>query len=185
MDAVLLEELADRVSRGQVVWASSLTRLLQLLGRPDDGRYVLSEPWAILTAFQSGDTLANNRARNRDVKAQLERSGVSCYVLVGHWLEAPEDLTYEEARHGNKLIRIREEALFCRPGQSDVPIAEVARRATRASQQLASIVSDGQVVWIQAVDGHVWPVGADINVQDLESAYRKMRGQRAHPFEFV
>jgi hypothetical protein len=184
VDAVALDDLADRLAR--VVWASSLTRLLQLLGQPEQGnRYALSEPWAILTAFRPGDELADNRQLNRRLKAALEAAGLSCYVLVGHWLEAPEGQTFDEAQHGNTLVHIREEALFCRSARANVEIDQAVRNATKATGQYAMMVSDGHVVWIRTQDGSVAPVGADLTIAKLEDAYRKMRGQREHPFAFV
>jgi hypothetical protein len=104
-------------------------------------------------------------------------------VLVGHWLQVPDGSTPEEARHEDRMTRVREESLFGCADDADT-IERAIQQVGPKVFQGASIMSNGSAVWTSFGDNTIAPIGTRIAVRDLEAAYRRMRGQR-HTFKFV
>lgn len=185
--ASALEDLQET----QLVEASSLTRILRMVGHDDrqENDVDVLHPFAILTAFRSDAGSEVNDRRLSQMEDLLKRAGVKTYRLTGNWLEPPEGMTFDEAEIAQKLVHIKEDSVFCVPEKGlDMDFeafeAVVTRQADRYEQD-AIIMSDGQTVWLRFKDGHLKSLGDHIQVDVLEHAYKTMRNQKEHPFVFA
>jgi hypothetical protein len=175
----LIAEVLRRVR----VEASSLTRILRLIGKPDQDGIEVLRPFGIVTAFQTGVSLEVNNQRLNQMSEKLGRSGVKTYRLQGNWLE--QGLSPDEAK---KPVKVREDALFC-VVQSDDDIdfeafsQAIIRQADRFNQA-AVILSDGANIWLRFKDGHTKDFGDTADVATLQQAYQQMRAQQEHTFTF-
>lgn len=182
-----LQELAAT----QLVQASSLTRVLRMVGHDDrqENDVDVLHPFAILTAFRSDVPSEVNERRLHQMEDLLKRAGIKTYRLTGNWLEPPEGMTFDEAEIAQKLVHIKEDSVFCVPDENlDMDFkafeAVVTRQADRYEQE-AIIMSDGATVWLRFKDGHLKSLGDHIQVDVLEHAYKAMRNQKEHPFVFA
>lgn len=187
---VVLDQAADKLE-SQLVKASSLTRILRMIGHDDrvQNDIDVKKPFAILTAFRSDLSSGANTLRLQQMAEILARAQIKTFELKGHWLEAPEGMTFDEAEIAQKLIHIEEQSLFAVP-KRDVEMdfetfqGAVTRQADRYDQD-AIIMSNGETVWLRFKDGHMKSLGDRIQVDVLENAYKAMRGQKEHPFVFA
>lgn len=188
--------LLDRAAKAlESVEASSLTRVLMLVGKQIGQDVRIDSPFAIMTAYRSDLRSDANAKRLNQMESMLGRNGIRSYRLSGDWLEAPEGQQFDQAQQEGALIHITEDALYCIP-EPDVAFEdfEIAciRQADRFDQDAIILGSGGPKrrkrpasVWIRFRDGHMKALPDTMQVSAVETAYKEMRNQREHPFSFT
>lgn len=192
---VLLDRAARKIEQ---VWASSLTRVLLLVGRRDsnENNVELDSPFAIISAFQSNAGIDDNIQRTKELEDMLDRAGIKSYRLNGAWLEPPKGSSFEDASVDQTMIKIKETALFCVPksGTSfDDFETALIRQGDRFGQE-GIIIGSGEAppervhsassAWIRFKNGRIKSLPESLSVAVLEEAYKEMRNQKEHPFTF-
>ena len=191
--------------------ASSLTRLLRMVGEPqnrlqDPDRefdpktnpkvidYEVTVPFAIFTAWKSviddkPVDKATNWARNRSLLNTLNSKHMGVYKLVGYWQNPPEGMTYDEAREQNKLLPpSREESFFVtKPKDMEFEEFEKFIKGLAFSpdiDQWSYLISDGHEVF-EVSRAARKSLGNRLIMPKIQQAYSRMRGYGDKPFVFA
>lgn len=71
--------------------------------------------FAILSAYRNSFTKEQNIQRNRLLRAALDSKKMGVYQLVGHWLEAPDGVSYADAEQNESTDVIERSYFVVRP----------------------------------------------------------------------
>lgn len=144
------------------------------------------EPFSILTAFRNEYTKKQNIQRNKELIRWLNANKMGAYRLIGHWREAPEGMSYEQAEREGKLTDVTEDSLMV-PKPEDMPLnvfREVMVDIMQKYGQDAVVFGDGQKVMLLYRDGTTDVIGKKPAFNKIAQAYSQLRKKPEVPFVF-
>jgi hypothetical protein len=152
------------------------------------------EPFAIITSFRDdpsrGSTpaarLKANRQMNKKLLSFLNSNRMGAYKLIGHWEEAPEGMSYAQAKARGMTQDVTEES-FMVPKPKDMPEEEFRAAMVslmRAYKQDAIVYGDGTSVMLIFQDGSTSGIGSKPSFNRVAQAYSQLRNRPGVPFVF-
>jgi hypothetical protein len=152
------------------------------------------EPFAIITAFRDDPSrgacpaarLRANRQMNKKLLSFLNSNRMGAYKLIGHWEEAPEGLSYAQAKARGLTQDVTEES-FMVPKPKDMPENEFRGAMValmRAYKQDAIVYGDGTSVMLIFQDGSTSGLGSKPSFNRVAQAYSQLRSRPGVPFVF-
>ena len=148
---------------------AGLSRIVQLVVR--------DRPFAVVTAFRDEFSLAENRARNRELEGEFCPFDLVSIKLIGHWLEAP-DGTGCSAANADEMTPTVEESFFVPMVGDDFDFfSSWVLYVIKKFDQDAAILSNGAVISLMYQNSDLEPVGTGINVGEIQQAYSSLRGR--------
>lgn len=163
---------------------SSFGRLMDILS---------NQTFAIITAYRHTDADGNvltkkqNIQRNRDLLGKLNAEKMGGYSLVGHWQEAPEGLSYEQAKSQHKLIDVTERS-YVVPKRKDLSDDDFIKFITECLT-VDGLTQDACIVhtdkyYLLTPDGSLTEIGTKVELGKLGQAYSQSVLALDVPFVF-
>lgn len=163
---------------------STLSRLFNLLN---------NQVCAIITAYRDTDsngkklTIQENIKRNRDLRARFNSNKMGVYQLVGHWQEAPDGYSYEQAKKEHKLTDVTERS-YVVPKPKDMDTDEFIKFILE-SMTVDGLTQDACIIhtdkfYLMYKDGTVEDLGTKVNINKLGQAYSQWVRKSSMPFVF-
>jgi len=162
-----------QISEG-VLFEAGLSRLLSHT----------SDPFALLTAFRSNFSYKENLQRNAELERMLKRVSAGGIKVVGHWMEAPDDMPWHEAKRKGMLHDSAEESYFvpCPKGWDFEKFKGWVLTVIMEFNQDAAVISDGVSAMLLFKDGGTDVIGSGTpTVGKIAQAYSDLGGR---PFVF-
>jgi hypothetical protein len=144
-----------------------------------------SKPFAVITAFRDDYSLSQNRGRNSQLESVLKQLRAGGIKLIGFWQEAPDDMSYAQAKKEGKLTPVKEESYFIpMPQHLDWErFYETMKKVGKKFNQDAILLGDGKSAWLEYKGGKKESVGS-IGFNKMNQAYSKLRRGNQIPFVF-
>ncbi|MDX1472204.1 MAG: hypothetical protein R3213_11960 [Flavobacteriaceae bacterium] len=145
------------------------------------------DSFAIITAFRGNFSLAENRKRNRKLEAALKPLKAGGIKLTGHWEEAPDGVSWEDAKKTGRVEDVVEESYFI-PKPSSISVedfrAELVKLAKKFNQD-AFVFDDGRNLTLVGKNGKVIDkLGSKATFGKIGQAYSTLRGRPKTNFVF-
>lgn len=118
-------------------------------------------PFSIITAFRNNFSLKQNRRRNSELEKFLKPIGAGAIKLTGHWEEAPDGMSWEEAKRLGLTEDVTEDSYFV-PMPKDMEFEEFRDfnlKLVKKYNQDAAIIGDGKTVGLLWKDGSFTNLG--------------------------
>lgn len=144
--------------------------------------------FAILSAHKNSFTKKQNIQRNRQLRAALDSKKMGVYQLVGHWLEAPDGVSYANAKQ-NELTDVIERSYFvARPDTMDYEEFKnlIIRLLTidGVTQDCCIIHQNGRGYYCLYPFGDTDKIGDTITSNKIAQAYSQYVKKMNDPFVF-
>ena len=144
--------------------------------------------FAILSAYRNSFTKEQNILRNRKLRAALDSKKMGVYQLVGHWLEAPDGVSYEDAKQ-NELTDVIERSYFvARPDTMNYDEFKnlIINLLTidGVTQDCCIIHQNGGGYYLLYPDGNTEKIGDKITFNKIAQAYSQYVKKMNVPFVF-
>ena len=143
-------------------------------------------PFAIITAFRSNFSTKENRQRNRKLESSFKKMKAGAIKLVGHWEEAPDGMTWKEAKTQGKAEDVTEESYFV-PMPQDMQynsFREAVISLAKKFNQDAVVIGNGEeVLLVDKGNNKIGTIGK-ATFGKLGQAYSTLRGHGKLPFVF-
>lgn len=146
-----------------------------------------TKPFAIITAFRSDHTPAQNRKRNQELLRSLSALRAGPLALVGHWAEAPDGMDYATAKQRGLTHDVTEDSYFVpRPrGTDQAQFEETILGLARRYQQDAVVMrNDDGVVELVFSSGGRERIASALSWGKVAQAYSRLRKRPQIPFVF-
>lgn len=156
---------------------SSLSRLVSM---------TKSKDVCIATAYRKSFTTKQNRQRNKQLFSMLQSKKMGGYMLIGHWLEAPDGVEWSDATPEQLSDGIEESVLFVRPDAMTREhfldfCVDIAKKFNQDAV-ITHLQNDG--VFLYYKNGNRERVGSTMTVGKVNQLYSHLRGGNQTPFVF-
>ena len=144
--------------------------------------------FAILSAYRNSFTKGQNIQRNRQLRAALDSKKMGVYQLVGHWLEAPDGVSYEDAKQ-NGLTDVIERSYFvARPDTMNYEEFKTLiislLTIDGVTQDCCIIHQNGGGYYCLYPDGNTEKIGDSITCNKIAQTYSQYVKKMNVPFVF-
>ena len=145
-------------------------------------------PFAVITAFRGNFSLKQNRDRNKQLESEFRKIKSGGIKLIGHWEEAPDGMSWEEAKKSGRTDDIVEESYFIPMPQSMdfEEFKDAIHGMVRKFNQDAAVIGDGSKIYLLFQNGSLDSIGSSVTAGKISQAYSKIRrgGGKKIPFVF-
>ncbi len=156
---------------------ASLSRLLSRVQNND---------FCIISGFRAGNTLNQNKSKNKEILQTINSAKMGGYLLIGHWQESPDGVEYNDATPDQLTDIVEESVLFVKSDQLDRDefVSFSVQLCKKYNQDAIIIGLKDQGIFLYFKDGSSDRIGSKITLNKTSQAYSQMRKKANVPFVF-